>query len=336
MNTAIKATKLTKSFARSAGYRDLLPWRKKEVVTALKELSLEVKERELFGLLGPNGAGKTTLIKILCGLVLPNSGDAWVLGCHIQKEEYSSRKLVAAVSVDERSFYWRLTGWQNLEFYASLYRVPRRQIRQRVEEALVEVGLLPEANVRFQNYSTGMRQRLAIARGLLCQPRVLFVDEPTRSLDPQNARAVRKLLREEVDSAGRTVVLATHNMEEAEAICDRVAILDKGCLITTGKVNELRSLFEPRKRYELEVRNAPDDLMECVSLTDGVIDCRREPQSNGILHFEVTLSNQPEALNQVLKIIVLSGGQVNDCRGTEIPLEDIFVQAINGGLKGVS
>jgi ABC-2 type transport system ATP-binding protein len=336
MNTAVLVTDLTKRFSRFAGYRDLLPWKKRELTTALDKLNLEVKERELFGLLGPNGAGKTTLIKILCGLILPNSGDAWIFGHNVQKEEQAVREQIAAVSADERSFYWRLTGRQNLEFYASLYRVPGQQRGQRVEEVLDEVDLLSEADIRFQNYSTGMRQKLAIARGLLCKPRVLFVDEPTRSLDPLSARAVRNLLREEVDKAGRTVILATHNMGEAEAICDRVAILNRGHLITTGKINELGSLFGIRKHWQLEVRNAPENLADYIFFIDGVLDCRRTSQSNGVLHLQVTLSNQPEVLSHVLKRIVTCGGEVYDCRLTELPLEEIFEHAINGKVKGDS
>ncbi|MFC2071725.1 ATP-binding cassette domain-containing protein [Chloroflexota bacterium] len=333
-NVAIQVTNLTKRFPRSSGYRDLLPWRERELITALEEVNLEIGERELFGLLGPNGAGKTTLIKILCCLVLPTTGDAWVFGHNVCKEEQAARELVGLASAEERSFYWRLTGWQNLQFYASLYRVPRRQRKQRIEEVLNKVGLASEADIRFQNYSTGMRHKLAIARGLLCQPRVLFVDEPTRSLDPLSARSVRSLLRAEVDEAGRTVVLATHNMEEAEAICDRVAILDHGRLITSGRVQELRSLFQKHERCELEVRYPPENLIEHLSLTDGVLDCHRVLQTNGVLHLELALLNRAVALPQVLQLIVRGGGEVCDCRLTEPPLEEIFAHAVKAGVGG--
>jgi len=334
MNVAISVANLTKRFPRTARYRDLLPWQERGLTTALEELNLKIVEGELFGLLGPNGAGKTTLIKILCSLILPTAGTAWVFGHDIQKEEQAVRQLVGLASADERSFYWRLSGQQNLEFYASLYRVPRRQIRQRIEEVLHKVGLASEADVRFQNYSTGMRQKLAIARGLLSQPRVLFVDEPTRSLDPLSAQAVRSLLREEVDRAGRTVVFATHNMEEAEAICDRVAILNRGRLIASGSVQELRSLFQRHQRCELEVRRPPEGLINRLSLTKGVLDCHRAPQSNGALHLQLTFLNRAAVLPQVLQLIVHGGGEVCDCRLTEVPLEEIFVHAVKGVEEG--
>ena len=127
---------------------------------------------------------------------------------------------------EERSFFWRLTGRENLRFYAALYHLPRRQAEERISELLEMVGLAEEGDIRFQNYSTGMRQKLAIARGLLSQPRVLFVDEPTRSLDPVSAEAVRQFLKEKVASEGKTVVLATHNLVEAEQLCNRLAIMD--------------------------------------------------------------------------------------------------------------
>jgi ABC-2 type transport system ATP-binding protein len=300
----------------------------------LEELNLDIAEGELFGLLGPNGAGKTTLIKILCSLILPTAGTAWVFGHNVQKEEQVIRELVGLIGADERSFYWRLTGRQNLEFYASLYHVPRRQRGQRIEEVLHKVGLASEADVRFQNYSTGMRQKLAIARGLLSQPRVLFVDEPTRSLDPLSAQAVRNLLRKEVDEVGRTVVFATHNMEEAEATCDRVAILNHGRLITSGSVPELRSIFQRHQRCELEVRCPPEDIINRLSITEGVLDCHRAPQTNGVLHLQLTLLNRAAVLPQVLQLIVQGGGEVCDCRLEEVPLEEIFVHAVKGGEEG--
>jgi ABC-2 type transport system ATP-binding protein len=333
MGVAIKVNNLTKRFPRSVGYRDLLPWRKREYTVALDSLQLEINEQELFGLLGPNGAGKTTLIKILCGLILPTSGNAWILGHNVQTEEKAAKELVGVVSADERSFYWRLSGRQNLEFYASLYRVPHNQIKQRIREVLSKVGLSNEADIRFQNYSTGMRQKLAIARGLLCKPKVLFVDEPTRSLDPLSARAVRSLLREEVDDFGRTVILATHNMEEAETICDRVAIMNKGSLITSGRIEELDSLFRRQDGCELEIGNADETIIKGLSAIEGVLDCSKTPSSNGTLHLQFILASKQDVLPRVIKQIVLCGGEVHDCRLEKLPLEEIFVKAINTNSK---
>jgi len=191
MVAAISTINITKRFPRTTGYRDLLPFRERKWVTAVEDISLDIEEGELFGLLGPNGAGKTTLIKLLCCLVLPNSGTAKVFGYDILKDEQAVKNLVGLVSAEERSFFWRITARENLRFFASLYRLSGRQSKERINELLNLVGLADEADIRFQNYSTGMRQKLAIARGLLGRPRVLFVGEPTRSLDPVSAQAVR-------------------------------------------------------------------------------------------------------------------------------------------------
>ncbi|MBN2134868.1 MAG: ABC transporter ATP-binding protein, partial [Acidobacteria bacterium] len=189
MSLAITSRNLTKIFPSTSGYRDLLPFRKRRYTTAVQDVSLNIKEGEFFGLLGANGAGKTTLIKLLCSLVIPTSGSAGIFGHDILKEEQAVKKLVGLVSSEERSFYWRLTGRENLEFFAALYHLDISQAGRRIDELLRIVGLDKHADVRFQGYSTGMRQKLAIARGLLSEPKILFVDEPTRSLDPVSARS---------------------------------------------------------------------------------------------------------------------------------------------------
>lgn len=331
MGIAIRVANLTKSFARSAGYLDLLPWRTRQMVTAVEGLNFEIQEGELFGLLGPNGAGKTTLLRLLCGIIVPSSGTASVFGHDVQKDEQAVKERVGLVTTDERSFYWRLTGWQNLEFHASLYGVPRGQSRQRIADALTLVGLATAADMRFQSYSTGMRQKLAIARGLLSQPRVLFVDEPTRSLDPISAQAVRTFLKEQTTKAGRTVLLATHNMEEAEAICDRVAIMDHGRIVASGPVSELRFLFQKQERCDLEVKNPPEGLIDRLLETHGVLQCQRVGQRNGTLGLELMLSDRAAALPAVLRLIIQGGGEVCNCSLKEIPLEEIFMRALEGG-----
>ncbi len=328
---AIKTINLTKHFPRTSGYRDLFPFRQRQWVTAVEDTSLQIKEGEFFGLLGPNGAGKTTLIKLLCCLILPNSGTAQVFGYDIQKEERAVRKLVGLVSAEERSFFWRLTARENLEFYASLYHLSRQEIKERTEELLNLVGLTGEGDIRFQNYSTGMRQKLAIARGLLSHPRVLFVDEPTRSLDPVSAQAVRHLLKEKVVAEGKTVVLSTHNMSEAEQLCDRLAIMDHGQVIALGSVHELRSIFQRHHGCELEVRHFPEVILPQICLIDGVLDCCITAQHDGVSSLELKMSNRSVVLPRVFQLIVHSGGEVCDCQLKELPLEEIFVHVLQDG-----
>jgi ABC-2 type transport system ATP-binding protein len=332
--SAIDTVNLSKRFARTSRYRDLLPFRKRQWVTAVEGVSVDIKEGEFFGLLGPNGAGKTTFIKMLCCLVLPTSGTARVFGYDIVREEQAVKNLVGLVSAEERSFYWRLTGRENLQFYASLYHIPRRQARARIDELLGLLDLSDKGDVRFQNYSTGMRQKLAIARGLLSEPRVLFVDEPTRSLDPVSAQAVRRFLKENLAGAGKTIILATHNLNEAEQLCDRLAIMNQGKINALGSVRELRSVFQKKEKCELKVRNFGEEIVTHLRDVEGVLESRVTGQQDGVTDLELTISKRSSVLPRVLEIMVNSGAEVCDCRLEELPLEEIFVSALHGDVTG--
>lgn len=329
MSAAISTDNLTKRFARTSGYRDLLPFRKKQWVTAVQSVSLDIQEGELFGLLGPNGAGKTTLIKLLCCLVLPTSGKARIFGYDIQKEEQAVKKLVGLVSSEERSFYWRLTGYENLQFYASLYHLSRQPARKRIDELLNLVGLDKEADIRFQNYSTGMRQKLAIARGLLSEPKVLFVDEPTRSLDPVSAQAVRSFIKEKVVGEKKTVVLATHNLNEAEQLCDRLAIMHHGRVIALGTVKELRSLFQTHEECWLQIRHFPEAILTQLEHTDGVLGCQLTRNGSEYSTLELKIANRSQVFPHLLQTIIDNGAEVCNCQLKELPLEEIFNYALN-------
>ncbi|HJW88439.1 MAG TPA: ABC transporter ATP-binding protein, partial [Dehalococcoidia bacterium] len=255
MDPAIRTSALIKRFPRERGYKALFRGLlgRQEQVTAVAGVDMEVREGELFGLLGPNGSGKTTLMKLLCTLILPTSGKATVFGHDVVRDEQKVKEMVGLVSAEERSFFWRLTGRENMEFFGALYRLSGARLRENIDELLDMVGLQDQADMRFQNYSTGMRQKLAIARGLLGQPRLLFVDEPTRSLDPLSARAVRQFLRDKVVCSGRTMVLATHHLGEAEQLCDRLAIMHRGRVLACGTIPELRGLFQKQETCLLTV-----------------------------------------------------------------------------------
>ena len=334
MSAAISTSELTKKFARSAGYRDLLPFRKKQWVTAVEKVNLDIRPGEFFGLLGPNGAGKTTLIKLLCCLVLPTSGTASVYGNDILKKEQTVKKLVGLVNAEERSFYWRLTGRENLHFYASLYHLPRQQGNQRINELLKVVGLEKDADIRFQNYSTGMRQKMAIIRGLLSEPRVLFVDEPTRSLDPVSAQSVRSFLKEKVVAEKKTIVLATHNLTEAEQLCDRLAIMDHGRVIALGSVKELRSIFQTHEKCRLQVRNFPEAVLAQLEGVEGVLSCSLTNNGKEGPMLELNITNREQVLPRLLQIIINSGAEVYNCQLQELPLEEIFTHALKSGRQG--
>jgi len=197
-------------------------------VRALHAVSLRVERGETFGLVGPNGAGKTTLLKVLATLVSPSEGTARVHGADILREGAAVRRAVGLSVGDERTFYWRLSGRENLEFFAGLRGLPGRAVRRRVAAVLDLVGLTDLADDVVGRYSTGMRQRLALARALVADAPVLLLDEPTRSLDLLAAGAVRALIRRIARDEGRTVLLATHDLAEVGAVCDRAAILVGG------------------------------------------------------------------------------------------------------------
>lgn len=234
---SIETHNLCKNFPLLKTYSDIVlhPFTKLETV-ALRNINLKVKQGELFGLLGTNGAGKTTLLKILCTLVLPSSGSALVQGLNVKKEDKKVKRLIGYVISDERSFYWRLTGKQNLLFFAQLNNIPR----EKIDYLLESVGLSElDANKWFKDYSTGMRKKLAIARGLLTDPEILIMDEPANGLDPLAAMRLQSLIREQlVEKQHKTVIMATHDLQQVEAICDRIAILHKGELKASGKVGD--------------------------------------------------------------------------------------------------
>jgi len=207
----IETHDLTKRFTLQRGFTDFLrhPFRKDEM-TAVYEVNLKIKKRELFGILGPNGAGKTTLIKMLCTLILPSEGTAHVNGYDISKDSGKVRESIGFITSDERSFYWRLTGRQNLRFFAALHNYYSDDAEERIDELLSLVGMDDKGDDRFLSYSAGMKQRMAIARGLLNDPAVLFMDEPTRALDPGAAQNVRKFVKEHImGDEGKTVFLST-------------------------------------------------------------------------------------------------------------------------------
>ena len=208
---------------------------------SLSEISLAVPSGEIFTLLGPNGAGKTTLIRILSGLILPHKGTVSIRGYDVQRQEYEARRAIGLVLGDERTFYFRLSGAQNLEFFGGLYGLSRQTLRKRVPEVLDLVGLKKDAQLQFMRYSTGMRKRLNMARALLHDPQVLLLDEPNGGVDPESARNIRQTILD-LKQQGRTILLTTHVMDEAER-ADRIGLMRQGRLIDEGRPQELKEKY---------------------------------------------------------------------------------------------
>jgi len=231
--------------------------KKGSYIEALRGIDLQVKKGEVFGLLGPNGAGKTTLIKILCTLVIHDEGFAYVNGIDVKKEPGKVLKNLQAVLPESRGFTWRLSGRQNLAFYALLYGLRDREANERIEYLLELTGLKDRADDGYQRYSTGMQRKLLLCRALLRETQVLLFDEPTVGLDPTSAMEFRHLLRDKLArEEGKTIVLSTHNLPEAQDICDRIAILDRGKISMCDTPDHIRYTMSNEKVINISLVDA--------------------------------------------------------------------------------
>lgn len=215
----------------------------REWVESLKGVSFRVGKGEFFGILGPNGAGKTTLFKCLTGLVTPEAGQISLNGFDVLRSTRKARTQIGVVFANERAMNWRLDARENLRLFAALYNVPRAEVEDRVDVVLRQVELADTGQRLLGTFSSGMKQRLSLARALLTDPPVLFLDEPTRSLDPVSAQRFRDFVRDQVKSRGRTVLLATHTAEEAFGLCDRVLVLDRGRVLAIDAAARLADQF---------------------------------------------------------------------------------------------
>ena len=213
---------------------------------AVDGITFSVEQGEIFGYLGPNGAGKTTTIRMLTGMLRPTSGTARVMGCDVVEDRQALKPQIGVV-FEDHNIYERLTARDNLVFFARLYRVKR----SRVEEVLTEVGLDARARDKVSTFSNGMRQRMLIARALLHKPRVLFLDEPTKGLDPHVARDLRAIVLD-LAKQGMTVFLTTHYMEEADQLSDRVAIIDSGRVVALDTPERLKVQYGENEKTTLE------------------------------------------------------------------------------------
>ncbi|MFO7835682.1 MAG: ABC transporter ATP-binding protein [Candidatus Thorarchaeota archaeon] len=230
---AIEIEDLTKIFEEG---------KKKEVV-ALKDVTLQIMRGEVFGLLGPNGAGKTTLIRVLIGLLTPTRGRASVLGYDVVNEIESIRKRVALLP-QEAGIYERLTARENLVYYGGLYGVPEKKLQKRADRLLDIVGLREKEDFQVKGFSGGMKRKVLVARSLITEPEIIFLDEPTTGIDTIGARVVRNLLKELSSEENRTIIMTTHDLNEVKEICHRVGILNRGELVATGAPTELEDKFK--------------------------------------------------------------------------------------------
>ncbi|WP_369148941.1 ATP-binding cassette domain-containing protein [Streptomyces sp. R44] len=313
---AIQLDQLTRAFRVPGGH----------VKRSVDRLDLCVARGELFGLLGPNGAGKTTTAKMLMTTLLPTSGTARVLGHDVVKDTALVRRRIGVILGGDLGLYPRLSGRDNLLLFADLYGIPYREQKRRVPELLDMVGLAGSERKRVETYSRGMRQRLHIARGLIHDPDVVILDEPSNGIDPVGARELRTLVRERVRD-GRTVMLTTHYMFEAEELCDRVAVLRSGRKIAEGRPTDIKRRTDCHVVLSVEVRGAGDDHLGRLRGLPGVRSVSLSEQ-DGTQTVDVHSSQDAELTPAVLD--ALDGVSVLRVSKREPTLEDAYVSLVSG------
>jgi ABC-2 type transport system ATP-binding protein len=294
-------------------------------VEAVRGVSFEIGEGELFGLLGPNGAGKTTTIKMLITLLIPTSGSARVLGHDVVADARWVRRRIGYVFGGDRGLYERLSALDNLRYFAELYGVDPGRQKTRIAELLELVGLTGREKERVEGFSRGMRQRLHIARGLLHDPPVVFLDEPTIGVDPVGARELRATIAGLVET-GKTVLLTTHYMFEADSLCDRIAVIAKGQIVGAGTPRELKAQVGEGSVVEIEVYGVPDERVERMRRLDGVRAVNVEDRDQAQLLVVQTVPGV-ELTHSLLGH--LDGASVGRVTSREPTLEDAYVALVS-------
>jgi ABC-2 type transport system ATP-binding protein len=309
-------------------YRGTKGWfrGKKETVKAVDGISFAVERGEIFGLLGQNGAGKTTTIKMLITLLAPTCGTCKVLGYDTFGEEKHIRKRINFIFGGEMGVYRRLSARDNLKYFANLYYLNPVESKKRIEEILELVGLSERADALAETYSKGMIQRLQIARGLINDPEILFMDEPTVGLDPLGARALREIIRR-LKEQGKTVLLTTHYMPEAEELCDRIAIINKGKLVAIGTPEELKKGVNGIGILELKVDRALAEQLRQLEAIAGVTTVKAQ-EENGETRIVLTHLSDADITGEV--IFALRGCRVSALSGKEPSLEDAYIRLVEG------
>jgi ABC-2 type transport system ATP-binding protein len=332
---AVRATGLVKEFER--GRRTL--WQRlrrepdqRERFRAVDGIDLRVERGEIFGVLGPNGAGKTTTMKMLATLLEPTSGTAEVLGFDVVRDAREVRRRMGAVLSDGRSLYWKLTARENLEYFAALYHVPPSEERRRIDDALRAVKLDDRADDYVERYSTGMRQRLVLARALLPDPELLLLDEPTVGLDPQSSRDLRDRVRD-LKAQGRTVLLTTHYMEEADQLCDRIAIVDHGHVVALDTPAGLKRTIAATEVVHLEIAAGPGDAALLSRLERAAGGLARQDRQNGTLQVTVHVRSARDFVPLAFDAAHAEQSAIKHVEVVPVTLEDVFISLTGRALR---
>lgn len=319
-SAAIRVENLRRTYS---GRKNLFG-REGKLIDAIKDISFAVDYGELFLMVGPNGAGKTTTMKILTTLLLPTSGIVEILGLDVVKQARNVKKRIGFVFGGERGLYWRLSGKDNLKYSATLYGIPKSVARERIATLLDLVGLTEWQDNRVEEYSRGMKQRLHIARGLLNDPEVLFLDEPTLGLDPVVAREIRKTIRGVVND-GKTVFMTTHYMFEADELADRVAVLKKGEIVALENPKDLKKVVQDLSVISIIGASIPYNIITHIKKLDEVAAVSEKTFDN-----YQYLRIQSSESEKVLKIILamLEDSEIESIEVVKPTLEDAYIRLV--------
>jgi ABC-2 type transport system ATP-binding protein len=302
--------------------------RKVKEVVAVEGISFDVHQGELFGLLGPNGAGKTTTIKMLTTLLAPTDGQAKILGFDLVRQADAIRPRIGFIFGGDRGLYWRLSAFDNLRYFANLYHIDPDVARRRIPELLELVGLGGRGDERVEGYSKGMKQRLHIARALLHDPEVLFLDEPTIGLDPVGARELRAMVRE-LKAQGKTILLTTHYMFEADALCDRIAVVTNGRIVALDTPDGLKEHVQDLSVVEVELYGIPEEVIAQLRSLPGIDTVSVE----NLDHRQILYVHSPLGTQAVAPVVNFLEGQglsLGRISVREPTLEDAYVRLVGG------
>ncbi|HXX73245.1 MAG TPA: ATP-binding cassette domain-containing protein [Candidatus Acidoferrales bacterium] len=294
--------------------------------TAVDHLNLKIGH-EVFGLLGPNGAGKTTLQRMLVTVLAPTEGTATVAEADIVHEADKVRERIGVVT-QASTLDIELTAWQNMNLYGMFYGIPRDERQQKIKELLKVVGLADRANIRVAGYSGGMKRRLEIVRALVSDPQILFLDEPTTGLDPQARAAVLEYVQRIHEEHGITLVITTHYLDEAENLCDRLAIVDHGKIVAEGTPTELKRKISGGDILEADFLSLPDNALKALEKADFVLGVKKRDRGLTIL-----VKNGAEAVPKVVSLVDVNGGKLRTINLRELTLDDVFLEVTGRSLR---
>jgi len=321
-DNVVEARDLRRSYRSRTGFLK----RERKEVEAVRGVTFDIARGELFGLLGPNGAGKTTTIKMLITLLLPTGGSARVLGHDVATSPREVRRGIGYVFGGDRGLYERLSALDNLRYFAELYGVPPREQRERIGSLLELVGLTGREKERVEGYSRGMRQRLHVARGLLHDPEILFLDEPTIGIDPVGARELRSTI-DGLRDQGKTILLTTHYMFEADELCDRIAVIRDGSIVAEGTPQALKSRVSAGHVLEVETFGVEEHALEEVRRLAAVRSVSVEERGQAQL---LLVQVEPGAEVTSAVLAAVAGARVGRVSGREPTLEDAYVELVSG------